>query len=228
MGVTPPRVHAPTSLEGMLAAALLGDDPEAVRSARERLVKSVDAWLWKHARGWWIGAGMKGELADYHGAAVVEAWKSVLKFDPSRGIKFISYVTRVLRFGLSRTARNEAANGVHTPQKHGVVHYPTMHFSAVLIPDGDTAVDFGATVAGRPETPAPPAPEDVWATVRRALRGHRFARRWEETLWLRYGVGATLDEIARRFGVTKEAVRQWLKGAMEELRERKAVFEDVW
>lgn len=53
------------------------------------------------------------------------------------------------------------------------------------------------------------------------------ARRWEEALWLRYVAGAGLEEIGDRFGVTKEAVRMWLKAAVARLRERGAWFAGV-
>lgn len=217
----PPRVHPAGSPEGRLGAALLAGDAAEVYAARAALVASVDKWLWRHARGWWLGAGMRGEVSDFHQAAVLEAWKSAHRFDPGRGIKFISYVTRALKFGLARLAANEAGFGVHSSHKDGVRHVPTMHFSAIAADDG---TDYAGGVPGAPEPEPAPDAAGVWGAVRAALAGHPKAARLEEAVWLRYGVGCTLEEIGDRFGVTKEAVRQWLRQALGRLRERGAAF----
>lgn len=80
--------------------------------------------------------------------------------------------------------------------------------------DGDGA-SAEATIAG-PEARAVPDPAGVWAAVCDTLADSRE----RQVVWMRYGLGATLDQIGAAIGVSKERVRQLVDRAVGRLRER--------
>lgn len=198
-----------------------------VQDSRAGLVASVEGWCNLHARRWWEWAGMRGSLDDYRQAAAVAAWKAAQTFDPARGTKFTTYVTMPLRQQLATVANHEAAGGQRVPRYEGIRHIQTMHLSAIVTAGGDDLPDFEATLPA-PATPEPPPdPGEVWGRVRAAFTGHPHAERWYDVVYLRYGREWGLAEIGAKYKVTKECIRQWLRAALDVLREKRAGFEGV-
>jgi RNA polymerase sigma factor (sigma-70 family) len=137
-------------------------------------------------------------------AALEGLCRGARRFDPGRGVKFVTYAHHAIRTALDRVVK------VHLRR-------------AAEHPLTDLALDdrFGWGLA---EPPAPPPQEpaddlrEQFGRVRSAVlrgAGHRCWR----ALWLYYVQGLRLRDVGRHIGpVTAERVRQLLRRALEAAR----------
>jgi len=84
------------------------------RHEAERLVAECDPLAWKLARKARRQSAGRGDLSDYHAAAVLGFWLAATRYDPARGAAFVTVAYKWARREVLMLARNEAARGIHT------------------------------------------------------------------------------------------------------------------
>lgn len=208
--------HAPDSPEHALAVALAADppDPDAVHAARLAMLAQWERLQWKQANRWWVANQKRGELDDYHAAVRAGWWEAALRFDPSRGNGFAAYAGRYSLKWLSPVAHAEACGLIRLPshlQGTGYVGPSVRSFGGIEA--GGDGGSFDRTLAA-PTEERKPDPAGVWAAVCETLEDSRE----RQVVWMRYGLGASLDEVGKAVGVSKERARQLIAQALETLR----------
>lgn len=145
------------------------------------------------------------QFAELHAVAEFGKLKiAALKFDPSRGNKFITVAHQYIRFELLAFCHLESARGMHVPEAHGPFHAPTSrrgiteewHHPAVT----DDRNELG---------------EDFWVSVSRGLDARDAG-----VILKMFRDGITQPDVADEMGLTKQRVGQLVKRAMERLRRR--------
>lgn len=216
----------PTELA--LAAALAGDDPEALAAARWGLVEQWKRMAYKKGKEWWAQSGKRGDRADWQHAALLGLMDAAGlvgkteelhhrrstganngRYDPAKGVGFGCYAGWYLFKWLQEHAHQERAGVVRRPRVPGAEVKPVMGFPAA--PDGSVWEP-----AVREDDEPPPDPEEVWGEVDAILTDPRD----QMVVWLRFRCGYRLRDIARHLRLSHERVRQIEKAAMARLRER--------
>lgn len=180
------------------------------------LVLKWDGLAWRKAHYWWGRAGKKGDVEDFHQAAVLGLLDGARRFDPSRGFQFCTFAGHYADKWCQDLCGHEATGGVHVPLDKTRTGYfvGVTPFSQA----GDEGgVPFDQTLPERPTPDAGPEfPADFWPRVFAGMDA-RTARvvRW------RFVDGWTLDRIGTAAGLSKERVRQVLKRACERIGEDK-------
>lgn len=143
------------------------------------------------------------DVDEVHAEAMVGLLKGCLKFDPSRGYKFVTYGSHAVYRHLWKVL-------VETPQHPK--RLPRRALVSLETPIGR------ADGKGEPGTLAEfvPDPEDwvdeldtadaQWSVLRPLLG--RLSARYREVIELRFWYGLTLVEVGRRLGVCRERIRQ--------------------
>jgi RNA polymerase sigma factor (sigma-70 family) len=221
-----PKADAPAvpagPLEAALHAALHADpaDPTAVEAARLALLRQWDPMAWHEASKWFRGNASRGDVRDYHGAAVLGMWEAAQKFDPCKGYVFSTYAYWYILKHLKLVAHHEASGGIYVPINQGNTGVSVRPFGQMVT--GDGTAPFEGTIPDResPSQDVPPVADEVWAAVDRIVADPR------ERLVLRrrFRDGRTLDQVGVELGVSKERVRQIETAALNQLRERDTAF----
>lgn len=231
MTTTAPTPHRPGTPEHALAVALAAeaaaDDlisrteaADAVHAARLAMLEQWAAYQWKQAARWWVANSRRGELDDYHAAVRAGWWEAALRWRPEYGTRYSTYAARYSLKWLSPTAHAESCGLIRVPMNQSATVAPlVLSFSGVTAGgEGDNG-PFEGTLPG-PDVERKPDPTGVWAAVCGALEDARE----RQVVWMRYGLGASLEEIGKVLGVSKERVRQLQERALGRLRERPGAF----
>ncbi len=162
------------------------------------------------------------ERDDLRGVILLTLVKAASLFDPTRGLKFITYAySACWREGVKFCLR-EHARGMHVPENRLLARAGSEPFRPVLLP-ADAGKD--CAVAPGDEVPELPRSATFW---RRVLR--RLTARERQAMLLVYRDGLKRVDAGRVMGVSKERVRQLIANAMVRLRRRPTVrrmFEEV-
>jgi RNA polymerase sigma factor (sigma-70 family) len=188
---------------------------------RERVANQFYRLLWHEGGRWYFhNAGSKlGSLEDCVQVASVTLLRAIDGFDPSKGIKFITYAVKSIRSDLSRASDNSS----------GVVHIPP-----AVVADMRNGRNPGNCRYEYAERAASILPLEDWARTTIPERDHIVFQReeWEltkkalayldprakEVITRRYLQGEMLHEVGSHLGISKERVRQIEKKALFKLR----------
>lgn len=187
------------------------------REEAERLVAAWDGLAWQLAHRYHRRTCGRGDVADYHAAAVLGLWEAALRFDPARGFEFSTYAQRWAKKRVLMFARVEAAAGLHVPAYRGVVWVEP------------AALDGMSRACRRRVEPASGRPPErveraaFWRAVDAALPTDRHRL----VVWLYYRCGWQDRDIAAVIGVTPGGAGEFRRTALARLRRHAAALAEV-
>jgi RNA polymerase sigma factor (sigma-70 family) len=183
------------------------------------LIGQYEPLCWRLARKWGkaIPAQEWEELA---AAARVALVKSARTFDPGRGVSFMTYAYRMAEFAVRGELRACASRGVHVPGGYNPLRVVPRVGSGDAALDDDGACVLDWVAAPEPDE-RPDWPADFWERARRHLSDRQY-----QCLILCYREGLPQVDVAKRLGVTRSAVQQYCKLAVEKLR-KLGVFDSL-
>lgn len=198
------------------AAARLTDEEVA------EVLRAHEPLCWRIAGdvAYWQGPDVVAEVAAEVRAQLAEAAR---RFDPSRGVKFITYAHRLAKSRAMSFAGLQARRGLHVPEGHlrgpGRAAAPRVgSIDGSAAESGDPLTDI--LVEPAPEEPCE-TPPDFWERVERVLTPKQYA-----VIRMRFVEGVTLAAAGERLGCVKERVRQHQARALERLAEFLPGFRD--
>lgn len=180
------------------------------RAEATRLVLGLDKWAWEIAHRFHRKT-RRGDIEDYHAAAVMGMWEAATTFDPARGVRFVTFATWHARNRVRQHARGEAARGQHVPHEHGFVKSRVGSLDAAAR-DDDLRFD--------PPAPAEPEQPGDSRVFWRSVDGQLPAPRDRLLTWLYYRCGWPDNDVARVLGVTRARVHQMRTAVLAYLRRR--------
>jgi RNA polymerase sigma factor (sigma-70 family) len=181
----------------------------AWRDEVRRLASTCTRLAWKAARDAARYYGIPAdELGDLASEAFLGIVRAAQKYDPAHGTRFITYATPwarqfCQRYWLVRRRKGFTAVGDRVPS---------------FAPAGDDGTPAAEFLGGR-DSRDPVSPSDLARLL------DDLGERERSFVRLRFFDGMKLREIAERFGVTKERVRQVLVAALRRLRASRAARE---
>lgn len=182
----------------------------------ERVLAGHEALCWSLARKA-VRAPDPHRLEDAAADCRLQLVKAARLFDPSRGMQFTTYATRVAGYVARGSAGVDMLRGVHVPANLiGKVEAPRVGSldGPVDGPGSRKERRLIDLVAGPEEPERPDFPADFWGLVCRDLSG-----RERDSVLLHFREGLTYDKAGELLGVTKSAVQQYAAKALRKLRE---------
>ena len=151
--------------------------------------------------------GMGLPLEDLISEGNIGLLMAARKFDPSRGVNFISYAVHWIQFYITR-ALSEKSRVVRMPCNHTQDNYCQVSGDAQI---GDENDDFNLFAQMRNEDTADKGDELDAISHKLAVLLSRLSPRERDIICSLYGINGreqTMQEIAKRYKMTEERVRQ--------------------
>lgn len=198
-----PKRRPPTPAQRARAAALVEEN------------KAFAAWMVFRV------LGLRGDSAEFDDAfqeALWAMWDAAVRFDPTRGFKFVTYAYRAILNRLARHAELSIRYGFVSVGDSKANGDRRRLADKPLSLDAPTSAENGPyreLMPGREPDPAEVVSDDR-DQLRAALA--KLPARERYVLLARYWGDSTLAQVADRLGVCKERVRQIEERAMDLIR----------
>lgn len=186
--------------------ALAGD-----KDAVNRLVSANLRFVAQVARGY---QGMGMPIEDLIGFGNIGLFEAAVRFDPSKGVKFISFAVWYIRAEIQK-ALNEVSRVVRIPSHKTRTEEYSEKSTDMKVGDDENSESFGDRYLSAESSPGAHELNDLKFELNRALSQLKPKQRI--AIELNYGLGIeyprTMDQIAEELNVTGERARQLVRQA---------------
>lgn len=158
------------------------------------------------------------DLDELQQVAQIALLHSAKKFKISKGFKFPGYAVRVIITALSRfTSKNKIIPGTYNSKGYIVSTPPVVSMSAPVHDQQGTDLDIEASLYQEEKSH-----DDIKELCDRIIGEAGLSFADEQLIRLRFGFtgdgGQTLDQIGKKYGVSRERIRQKLERAVKKLK----------